>query len=177
MLGDSVLVIDSTVDHNHKFINIYLTMILHVHPETFQELGNGLIWRSNAVRQRKRALRKFRSFFGTSPENCTTIWGMIASRDDLTALIPKNAKPKHILWALMFLKLYDATEVLSSIADVSEKTYTKWQWIFVKAIFSCMDDLVSDNWLAFNLLVVVSSWLLRSTWKTDSRRISATLPK
>jgi hypothetical protein len=82
--------------------------------------------------------------------------GRIASRDDLRALIPKNVKPKHILWALMFLKLYDATKVLSYITDVSKKTYTKWKWIFVKTIFGVMDDLVSETWLVVALLFVVS---------------------
>jgi hypothetical protein len=44
-VGGSVPETNITVNHNYEVINISLTMILHVHPETFQELGNGMIWK------------------------------------------------------------------------------------------------------------------------------------
>ena len=41
----------------------------------------------------------------------------------------------HLLWALMFLKLYCSEAVLSSLAGgVHEQTFRKWSWYFVHEI-------------------------------------------
>ena len=37
----------------------------------------------------------------------------------------------HMMWALMFLKMYGKESAMSSMAGVDKKTYRKWVWIFV----------------------------------------------
>ena len=87
----------------------------------------------------------FRSYFGTSSRICAVLWELlkrqrkrIAKKDGYG-----NVSPKHLLWALMFLKVYGVEATLSSMAGgVDEKTYRKWVWIFVKAIANLEPELV-----------------------------------
>ena len=63
--------------------------------------------------------------------------------------MPMGVDPKHLLWALYFLTVYD-TEHNSSqrVGKVDEKTYRKWSELFVEAI----------SWLEYE---VVSFFLTR----------------
>jgi hypothetical protein len=38
----------------------------------------------------------------------------------------RGASPVHLLWTLMFMKLYYADEVNAFIAQVDENTFRKW---------------------------------------------------
>ncbi|KAL3791578.1 hypothetical protein ACHAW5_000881 [Stephanodiscus triporus] len=60
--------------------------------------------------------RRWKSSFGAPPEVCCV-------------------DPKHILWALLFLTVYN-TEHNSAqrLGNVDEKTYRKWSKLFVIAI-------------------------------------------
>ena len=102
-------------------------MRLVVEPDVFEELGCQIIWRrNNKVKSRMMIIRRYRAFFGTSPENVATAWQHLAPF--IEPEHQQTAHPKHVLWALMFLKLYNSTDVLASFAGVSEKTFQKWQW-------------------------------------------------
>ena len=48
--------------------------------------------------------RRSKSVFGITPKVCVFIWL------HLEGLLPVGAKPKHLLWALSFLKLYEVEE-------------------------------------------------------------------
>ena len=63
-------------------------------------------------------------------------------------LIQEEASPKHLLWALMFLKQYNTQSFTASIVDVDEKTYRKWVWKVIKKIAD-IDFLVSFYFLFF----------------------------
>lgn len=72
--------------------------------------------------------RRFRSFFGTSPIICSSLWGLLAGSR------PAYSQPKHLLWALMFLRLYNTEHIHARLAGVDEKTFRKWSWAFVREI-------------------------------------------
>jgi hypothetical protein len=72
--------------------------------------------------------RSFKARFGTSPEVCSEVW------ERLQPHRPKGALPKHLLRALMFLKLYSSEDVLSDMVGTTRKTFRKWVWLMVKAI-------------------------------------------
>lgn len=93
----------------------------------FRSLGHEMIGRSGRLASYS-ASRQFRSLFGTSPEVCSILWRQVHSS------IPKRGKPKHILWALLFLKTYATEDVLSTVVGVDRKTYRKWSWVFINAI-------------------------------------------
>lgn len=72
--------------------------------------------------------RRFNALFGASPEVCQHLWSRIGSD------IPPGASPKHLLWALMFLKIYASEHVHRLISGADEKTFRKWTWEFVNLI-------------------------------------------
>jgi hypothetical protein len=85
--------------------------------------------------------RIFRSFFGVTPDICSTVWNLLLDKH------PTGCEPKHLLMALRFLKGYCTEHENASLFHVDEKTYRKWQWIYVKLIANL--DIVS--FISFNI--------------------------
>ena len=83
--------------------------------------------------------RRIRSFFGAPSNVVADLWNRIRDRGGLE----DGAKPKHLLWALVFLKNYSPIEILCSIVGwPSTKTFSKWAWYFVERISEMKDDLI-----------------------------------
>ena len=72
--------------------------------------------------------RIFRAFFGTSPLVCSVVW------DLLYRARPRNSKPKHLLWALLLLKIYNIESLNATLVKASVKTFRKWSLIFIKLL-------------------------------------------
>lgn len=49
---------------------------------------------------------------------------------------PKDGELEHLLYSLLFLRVYAVKGVNSSICGVDAKTLRKWQWAYIKAISS-----------------------------------------
>lgn len=75
-------------------------------------------------------LTKMRSCFGVSVHMMLFLWDKL----ERNKLIPDKAEPKHLFWAMAFLKLYAAEPSLASMFRVDEKTLRKWVWLFVDSI-------------------------------------------
>ena len=91
-------------------------------------------WESNDKDQR------FRGCFGAPSIVVAELWNLIQAHGGLD----KDAKPKHLLWALVFLKVYSTEELHCAIVGwPSKKTFEKWSWYFVKRISDLKDDLIS----------------------------------
>ena len=75
--------------------------------------------------------RRFRAMFGTGPHLCSLLWSKVVAMK--MEHMPRSARPKHLLWSLMFLKLYDPVSVLATLADADDKTFREWSWYFVEA--------------------------------------------
>ena len=86
--------------------------------------------------------RRWKSSFGAPPEVCCVLWNKI----DPYKTMPAGVNPKHILWALLFLTVYD-TEHNSAqrLGNVSKKTYRKWSELFVIAISYLECEVVSTH--------------------------------
>ena len=83
-------------------------------------------------------IRRFKAYFGTSPLVCSILWSMISSD------LPSGASFLHLLWGLIFLKVYATESVLSRIVGgADEKTFRKWTWLIVKKIASLKSRVVS----------------------------------
>lgn len=74
--------------------------------------------------------RRFRALFGTTPTVCVALWKR------LSALPLAGGEPQHLLWGLMFLRVYASEVVHATMANADEKTFRKWAWIAVKDIAS-----------------------------------------
>ena len=65
-----------------------------------------------------------------------------------TGLLPEAGEPKHLLWALFFMKTYPkqghaCSVVGSSSGAVDPKTVQKWMWAFIDSIRELVDKVVS----------------------------------
>lgn len=86
--------------------------------------------------------RRFRACFGASPGRCTDVWRMINPVD----IMPRGVQPHHLLWALLFLKVYATETVLTAMVDSpDEKTFRKWCRLFVVEISWLEIDVVCES--------------------------------
>ena len=98
------------------------------------------IWSRDAEKQRAFASEDadFRAFFGCRVEVFLTLWSMLVTTD----LLPDGGQLEHLLWTLMFMKLYSGQKALCSLAGgVDPETFRKWTWLFIDAI-AMMEHLV-----------------------------------
>jgi hypothetical protein len=84
--------------------------------------------------------QRWNSVFGALPKVCIVLWNKI----DPFKTMPMGVHPKHLLWALCFLTVYD-TEHNSShrVGKVDKKTHRKWSELFVEAISYLECEVVS----------------------------------
>ena len=101
----------------------------------FNALANNIIRANQPNTKTGVSSCAFRSFFGTSPKTCASLWKI--------SNFPSKTRPKHLMWALMFLKSYDTEIKLSSLAGVSPKTFRKWIWVIIDEIGKTMHKVVS----------------------------------
>ena len=108
----------------------------HVEPTFFAAMGKRMIrrgrktYRSDETFSTITSRRYFLSYFGTTPWVCSFLWAMLKPFETM----PRGVKPCHLLWALMFMKVYATETVHAGIARCDEKTFRKWSWLFVKGI-------------------------------------------
>jgi hypothetical protein len=122
-----------------------MTCRTKVPSEDFLQHGRIMMGRHKNVATANEVTR-FHSMFGTSPEICSLLWDHV----DPLSTMPNGVQDAHLLWGLMFLKLYAAESVHCALAGgVDEKTFRKWCWTFVYAIADLAPDFVSLN---FHLL-------------------------
>jgi hypothetical protein len=71
--------------------------------------------------------RRFISLFGIAPELVAHVWTGVDVGVEPTT-------PVHLLWALMFLKIYSNETVHATLAGADEKTFRKWSWFWVSKL-------------------------------------------
>jgi hypothetical protein len=98
------------------------------------------------------------------------VWDMLEER----GLLPKEGEPKHLLWALYFLKCYPkegpgCTVVGGSKGAIDPKTMRKWVWLLLERICKLADHVVSlfSRHVFTNKISPFLSLLLLSRKTTD----------
>ena len=84
-----------------------------------------MVRRSSSSRGTDR--RRFVALFGVSATISATVWNLLPSQ-------PDGGQRHHFLWALMFLKQYSSENVHAMIANVDEKTFRKWCWLYLREL-------------------------------------------
>ena len=80
----------------------------------------------------------FRGFFGAPIHVLSRLWNLIAPAVDLP-----GAEPKHMLWALVFVKVYSTEAVHRRIVGWPDaKTYRKWCWYMLEKIASTKAEVI-----------------------------------
>jgi hypothetical protein len=112
--------------------------------DDFLRLGRA-IWSKDPVKAGALATedRKFREFFGCGHEIACSVWCLLTDND----LVPEKGTMEHLLWTLLFMKVYAKENTLASLADSKPdpKTFQKWVWAFIPAIALLEPQLVSCN--------------------------------
>ena len=80
------------------------------------------------------------------------IWSLFGAPSDVIANLWEQVEPyidkagadrKHLLWALVFIKVYASEEVHCAIVGwPNPKSYQEWSWYFVEKIFDLQDDII-----------------------------------
>ena len=82
--------------------------------------------------------RSYREMFGCSPRVCVTLWRHADARR-----LYNGAHPQHVLWALLFLKIYATNIPLCAIAGCCRATFTLWIWRYIPSIARLRSRVVS----------------------------------
>ncbi|GAX24473.1 hypothetical protein FisN_2Hu038 [Fistulifera solaris] len=111
-------------------------------PDAFLILARE-IWRRDPWKQRAFSSEdgEFREMFGCSVGVCVSLWNLLKKTESLPPGSTSNKE--HLLWALMFLKVYGTEKVMCALAGgVDKDTFRKWSWQFVEAISSLQSFLI-----------------------------------
>ena len=109
---------------------------MRIPPHAFEVLAAPIIRRTRSTNESINDSR-FVAFFGCTPVVCSYAWKKIQCQQDINP----NATPKHLLWSLLFLKLYLSEKVNASICECDEKTYRQWNWTMLEYLANI--DIVS----------------------------------
>ena len=101
-------------------------------PEAVKKLGSEI-----ATKQPEGSIdgRTFIAFYGTSPEVLSECWDRIHKMLD-------KGKPKHLLWACMFMKLYLPEDVMCVLLSTSKPTFRKWAWKVIESLAIASVDII-----------------------------------
>ena len=87
--------------------------------------------------------RRFRQNFGVGPRVVAYLWDML---DPYSTIGIEGLSPEHLLWSLLFLKVYAKESIHCAMAGrVDEKTFRKWSWLFINEISFLEGEVVSQN--------------------------------
>ena len=119
-----------------------------------------IVTKHDLGRSKHVGLRRFREHFGTTPNICEIVWNLLDDQE----LHPHGALPIHLLCALLFLKLYESEHINRSLTGFDEKTFRKWQWLYVDlmahklhmvSLDNKSEDLLSYLYRLFSLVTIV----------------------
>jgi hypothetical protein len=119
----------------HSTINNKLleqSTMTKVAPSVFVSIGLKILSKSKSARDGVTINRRWRALFGASPAVCSLLWAWVDPPNN--PKLPENSEMKHLMWALMFLRDYNVEENHATLTGADEKTYRKWQWLFVPQI-------------------------------------------
>ena len=101
------------------------------------------IWGRDPSRVRAWAVEdmRCREFFGCAVVVGLSLWGVLA----ITSQVPYGGEPKHLLWTLLFMKVYPKENVMCTLIKVKDpKTFRGRVKDFISAIADLEADIVSN---------------------------------
>jgi hypothetical protein len=137
-----------------------------IHPVYFSQVAREFLCMPPGGSQ-KTEIAHFRAHFGTSFEVCSELWWRLEPHKTIS----KDARPDHLLWMLMWAKIYLSEAILARLAgDVDEKMFRKWTWIFLNTAVNLEAEVVrSASCMSSFLNVIFYQWLfilfIQIVWK------------
>ena len=106
----------------------------------FEVLGDLIIGEKNGLHK----WDHYKAHFGVMPGVVSIVWKMLASRQDTPKL-----KPKHLMWALLWLKVYPSERVIETLLNADRGSIRSWVPFTIKAIASLKKQVVSASEFEF----------------------------
>ena len=104
-------------------------------------LGIAIMKETHRLRP-KAERRKFKAHFGSTAKQQSIAWKQLLKH----SLLPEKSEPKHLLWALLFMKSYASEDVLcSKLGSIDDNTLRKWVWAFIVALSKLCNRIVSNQ--------------------------------
>jgi hypothetical protein len=75
--------------------------------------------------------------FGCDPHVCVLLWEKIEEIEPIPC-----ARPKHLLYALHFLRCYNQEKIMKVTLKADEGTIRRWVWIYIERISSLTLDAI-----------------------------------
>lgn len=111
-------------------------------PKAFLTLGVSITSKLSVNKANVTAeLEFFKTTYGVSPDVCSHAWEYMTKYGTKS----HKARPKHLLWALIFLNLYEPETFLCRLFGTTEKTFRKWSWSIIESINQMYGKFVSNN--------------------------------
>ena len=117
-----------------------------VTPVEFYTLGQRMT--NQSLLRNESGKRRFLSHFGISPEVVAILWTSIHH------MLPPSSLSIHLLWCLLFMKVYASESVLCGIVGTNEKSFRQHVWIVITAISSQRNQFVI---VQYNLFIMSST--------------------
>jgi len=86
---------------------------------------------------------EFRAHFGLSTSSVFLLWNQLV--DAPRSRVPANTKLKHLLWTLLYLKVYPTEFVLCRMVKTNRKTLRTWIGKMLDAIFGLVPQKVGAS--------------------------------
>jgi hypothetical protein len=120
---------DNTSNDNTSNVNVFLMDAWYIMNRASRKIGMVAVEDC-----------RFHNFFCAWKEIVKMVWDMLGEG----SLYPENSKPKHLLWALYFLKVYlregpRCCAVGGLKGAINPKTMHKWVWLFLERITKLAD--------------------------------------
>ena len=112
------------------------------------------IWRRDPDKERSERSEDldFRPHFGCCPLVASSLWNLLQT----TEYTPEGGKTEHLLWTLMFIKIYGKQKQMCSLAGgVDHDTFRKWTWLFLRAIELLEPHVVSNYVVEMSMLLTM----------------------
>lgn len=107
-------------------------------PEIMRTAFVDCLYRDNNLNEAEIDRRRT-AIVGPSFGVCAQVWNLIVPEESISRL----AEPKHLLYALNFLRSYDTYEVHGAVWKCDPITFKTWAWAFVGEIFGLQHHVVS----------------------------------
>jgi len=112
-----------------------------IQPDEFIRHGEVILRRTEIIHGEV-FKRRWKATFGASPEVISKLWYLC----DPVNHLPNGVEPVHILWAMLFLKLYMSESVHAQmVGGVDEKTFRKWSGLFIDLMSYQESKVVSTS--------------------------------
>jgi hypothetical protein len=128
-------------DSNKKLTPSHRSTTMRVSPREFANFARDMLDmpKGNRKRSPESERRNFRAALGASFKTISKLWNMLEPLEKIS----RRARPKHLLWTLVYLKVHKSEPIHCRITGCkSRDTFRNWVNRFVDAIADLEDKVI-----------------------------------